>query len=291
MDAVLPLRLSGGYQDQDLGRARILLHSLEHFWADAVRLRLIVIAPAAEVPAIHAGLRPCRLPLAVLREEVLLPELTDVPEVRGWFRQMALKLDAHMLVPSDFFLTLDADLICTQPLSRDRLFHQGRALTDWEPRGHHRAWWEGSAAALGLPERPEEAAGETPGLSVTPELLSTRILRALERALHPGGGAEAWTTLLRRPGLWSEYSLYTLFAEQAGMLRQHHLEAGWMRAHNRSLRAEGNVWFAAQLADWTPARAFAPGARGFFAVCQSSTGADPRAVWRQVAPFIPGSPF
>jgi hypothetical protein len=83
MDAVLPLRLSGGYQD--LSRARILLHSLEHFWADAVPLRLIVIAPAADVPAIRAGLRPRRLPLAVLREEVLLPGLADLPGVRGFF--------------------------------------------------------------------------------------------------------------------------------------------------------------------------------------------------------------
>jgi hypothetical protein len=290
MDAVLPLRLSGDYQEQDLDRARILIHSLEHFWSDPEPLRVIVLAPAGDVPAIRAALAPGRLPLAVLREDLLLPGMDEVPRLRGWFRQMALKLAAHMLVPGDFYLTLDADLICTQPLSRQHLFVEGRALTDWEPRALHRPWWDGAADALGLPDWPGEALAR-PGLSVTPELLSTRIIRALEAALHPGGGTPAWMALLRRPGLWSEYSLYTLFAEQAGLLRDHHLDEAWMRRNRLSLRAAHNVWYAAELAEWNPARVFAPGARGFFTVCQSSTRLNPREVWDQVAPFIPGSPF
>lgn len=288
MDAVLPLRLSGDYQEYDLDRARILLHSLEHFWADATPLRLLVIAPANDVPVIRATLRPRRLQLVVIREDLLLPDLDTLPQVRGWFRQMALKLAAHRLVQNDFFLTLDADLICTRSLSRGRLFYDGRALTDWEPRALHQPWWNGSAAALGLPVPPEDA---SLGLSVTPELLSIYILQGLERALHPDGGAEAWMTLLRRPGLWSEYSLYTLFAEQEKLLHRYHLDPASMQSRRQTLRAGENVWFASEMAKWTPARAFASKAYGFFAVCQSSTRVDPRAVWARVAPFIPGSPF
>jgi hypothetical protein len=290
MDAVLPLRLSGDYQDQDLDRARILLHSLDHFWDDPAPLRVIVLAPIADVAAIRAALRPRRLQLAVVREEVLLPALPGLAQVRGWFRQMALKLAAHALVPGAFFLTLDADLICTRPISRERLFPEGLALTDWEPRDRHRPWWDGSADALRLRDWPGQRLA-LPGLSVTPALLSTRILRGLEAALHPAGGAAAWTALLHRQGLWSEYSLYTLFAEDAGLLRACHHGPDWMRAHRRSLRAGENVWFARQMQDWAPARAFAPDAGGFFMVCQSSTRVAPREVWQRVAPFIPGDPF
>ncbi|MBC9206298.1 hypothetical protein IBL26_05585 [Roseomonas aerophila] len=287
MDAVLPLRLSGGYQEHDLERARMLLHSLEHFWCGPEALRLIVIAPEGDVEAVRAALVPRHVRVVVVREGLLLPGLGAVPEVGGWFRQMALKLAAHVLVEGTFFLTLDADLVCIRPVSTDRLVREGRALTDWESRNLHRPWWAASAAALGV----EEAAERRPGMAVTPELLATEVLRRLQRALCAEGGPEAWMRLLRRPGLWSEYSLYTLFAERQGLLERHHHDLAWMRAHGQALRARQSLWSAAQLQDWQPEDAFAPEAVGFFMVCQSSTRIPPREIWERLAPFIPGSPF
>jgi len=287
MDAVLPLRLSGGYQEHDLGRARMLLHSLEHFWGGPEVLRLIVIAPEGDVEAIRAALVPRHVRVVVVREGLLLPGLAEVPEVGGWFRQMALKLAAHVLVEGPFFLTLDADLVCIRPVSADRLVREGRALTDWESRNLHRPWWAGSAAALGV----EEAAERRPGMAVTPELLATEVLRRLQRALCAEGGPEAWMRLMRRPGLWSEYSLYTLFAERQGLLDRYHHDLAWMRASGLALRARQSLWSAAQLQDWQPEDAFAPEAVGFFMVCQSSTRIPPREIWERLAPFIPGSPF
>jgi hypothetical protein len=287
MDAVLPLRLSGDYQEHDLDRARMLLHSLEHFWTGPAPLRLIVIAPEQDVEAIRAALVPRRLRVVVVREALLLPALAELPEVRGWFRQMALKLAAHVLVDGPFFLTLDADLVCVRPLSATLLLPQGRALTDWESRNLHRPWWAGSAAALGL----TEAAERLPGMAVTPELLSTEVLRRLQLALCPDGGAAGWMRLLRRPGLWSEYSLYTLFAERHGLLARFHHDHAWMQSGRQALRVRQSLWFAAHLHEWKPTAAFAPGATGFFMVCQSSTRIPPRQIWDQLAPFIPGSPF
>jgi hypothetical protein len=290
MDAVLPLRLSGSYRGQDLDRARILLHSLEHAWADPTPLRIIVIAPEQDVEAIRAALVPRRLRLVVVRETLLLPALPSLPEVEGWYRQMALKLAAHVLVRGPFYLTLDADLVAVQPISPSLLLPEGRALTQWERRDIHAAWWEGSAAALGMAEW-RGPAKNTPGLSVTPALLSTRIAAALQAALHAPGGAEAWMTLLRRPGLWSEYSLYTLLAEREGLLEAHHHDSAWMRAHPHALRSRENIWFPEQVEAWNPAPAFAPRAAGLFMICQSRTRIPPRHIWEKLAPHIPGSPF
>ncbi|CAM9511053.1 unnamed protein product [Ectocarpus sp. 12 AP-2014] len=97
--------------------------------------------------------------------------------------QMALKLLASSLVQTPFYLTLDADVLCSKDqLTEEDLLPQGKGNYVPEGRNVHSAWWSEAAKTLGVEENPT---GE--GFGVTPAVLSTRgATLALERlrAVH-----------------------------------------------------------------------------------------------------------
>jgi hypothetical protein len=286
MECVLPLRFSGVFQRHDFARARLLVHSLEHFWAASDPLALHIIAHDRDADIIAEMIRSEKLRIQVLPETAVLPCLAALPNVFGWLKQQALKIAAHRIVKGAFYLTLDADVICTKPFDDGSLIVGDRALTDWEPRAMHAAWWTGSADFL-----QQDCDTGRLGLAVTPAILATGVARALEARLHHLHGDAAYTRLLTAKHRWSEYSLYCLFAEGAGLMQQNHLTAAWMNEHNRSLRGPDNCWLHSQFATWNPARSFGAASPGYFVVCQSSTGIPASRVWQRVAEFLPGSPF
>ncbi|MGC1679795.1 MAG: DUF6492 family protein, partial [Pseudolabrys sp.] len=103
------------------------------------------------------------LPLTVINEEDLLPALRDFPKCGGWYRQQLIKLAAANLVNTEFFLTLDADVILCKPLRLEDLVRSGRALLHPADRHKHTNWWRGSSQVLGV-----SANLSMPGMSVTP---------------------------------------------------------------------------------------------------------------------------
>ena len=83
----------------------------------------------------------------MINEEDLLPALRDFPKCGGWYRQQLIKLAAANLVNTEFFLTLDADVILCKPLRLENLVRSGRALLHPADRHKHTNWWERSVAS------------------------------------------------------------------------------------------------------------------------------------------------
>jgi hypothetical protein len=85
------------------------------------------------------------------------------------------------------------------------------------------------------------------------------------------------------PNIWTEYNLYSLFAEKTGLWNQFHLGEGELpdvRLHCM----EQSIWSPEAFCGWRPAAALSGESPGYFLVLQSITAhalsfEDVRAKW------------
>ncbi len=282
MQAILPLKISGDWQEHDLERARILVRSIDHFW-QGEEFRLVIVARREELGIIRQNISSEKFQIDIIVEDDLLPVLKLFPHSSGWMKQQLIKLAAFKIISGTFFLTLDADLICTKPLYDGRFVVDGRALNDWDKRSVHANWWAGSSDFL-----KEDLDVHRPGLSVTPQVLSTSICEKLYDRLLELHGNGIWEKFFQSLNGWSEYTLYNIFAEKSGLLNEYHQTAAWVADKRLGLRCWDNFWEAADFENWDPARSFEPNSPGLFMVCQSNTRVPPEKVWNKVKVYMSG---
>ena len=171
MDAVLPLC------ERDLERALILVRSLrahalglENFW---------VITPASQLESVRERLTPeLGSRIRTVSETEVVPELRSFG-MGGWQVQQIIKLAMADRVESDFYLTLDADVICTRPVQLDELVRDGRAPVHVLDEDIRPAWYAWAAAVLGLTPVRQRILH-----NVTPTLLSRGGVLALAQHLE-----------------------------------------------------------------------------------------------------------
>lgn len=308
ISAVLPVKIEPLSRD-GLARAAILLQSLLRFLRLEDLHVLYVVHHERDAPqAFRAALqRFAALPIELIDEADLVPGLAGTSpgryrrrwfrRVRGhdWYRQQVVKLWAAERIETDFYLTLDADVICTRPTCAADLLVGDRAILDLERRTVHPGWWAASSRVLGVPDDPVEW-----GTSVTPVLLSREIVRGLLAFLAERGGRRGAVELLLSARGWSEYTLYDLFARKSGLLERHHHLDPHPERPSRAIRRRDALWRLDPdadeagreriLADWAE-RAFDPAQPGHFSLVQSNTGLRPEEVWRAVRDRIaPGAP-
>jgi len=259
----------------DLDRATVLFYTLARIPDDSFVASLIILTPEQDVYAVSSSpaiSSPLPFPVHVHGEAKLLGPLLAGRRHFPYAVQMALKLLVASIVETDHYLTLDADVLLLQPTLLPLLVQQGRALYQDESRGVHWAWWQGSAAVLGLDlsppppphphPHPQQPAGD--GFSVTPALLSTYgalvTLSLLKRRFSPSGG-EAWVSLwvsslgeaeaeaeegevtsggpLTAGGggamtVWTEYTLYRLALDSVGLFAALHTPSSFSSSSSPS---------------------------------------------------------
>jgi len=294
LDAILPLKIDGSYGVEDLRRTDILMASLSTFFEPNTLTTFLVVTPGNEVAAVSDYLS-CwpNLPIEVMAEEKLLPELVRFPALRGWRKQQLVKLASSRELSSEFCLTFDADVFSTRPTSRNDLLPEGRALMQYESRSLHPRWWSSSARLLSLkssvgdPER---------GMSITPAILSRSILDSLtgtlstsrfswaevlcrlHRPTHPSN----WTPARFLRSKWTEYSLYYLHAAAIGALDEYHVEGGTETTPQVLLGHEAHPFES-----WQPAYTFGPDNPALFCLVGSKSGLTPVEIWGVIDEFIP----
>mmetsp|Transcript_19257 Transcript_19257/g.27564 ORF Transcript_19257/g.27564 Transcript_19257/m.27564 type:complete len:248 (+) Transcript_19257:713-1456(+) len=87
---------------------------------------------------------------------------------------MAIKLLVAKMITTDFYLTLDADVILLRPFDLSYIIHQSsnRAIYRYESRSVHEHWWRGSESFLKIRNFPSSSQSMI-GFGVTPAVLST----------------------------------------------------------------------------------------------------------------------
>ena len=277
-----------------MDRARLLARTLGRFGHSISRLWLVA---SEEVLAQAAPL------FAPVVETEGVPERVWVPELGHWRRllrlpwngaarpgyraQQLIKLEAARWVETDFYLTLDADVLLTRDVPFDWLVQDGRARTVRFSGTDHRKWYRVAAEILGVPPSAWEH-------GVTPCLLSRRCALGLQAFLEQPVGRRdtrvamasahgitgGWRSLLLRRNDWTEYTLYHTFVEHGDFFDGHHFAVppeAWYG---------GNVWSAADWSSWNPRAAFAPDASHRFSVLGSKAGRSVDWIEGAVAPFL-----
>lgn len=93
---------------------------------------------ADERNSVARGLaRHPRVDVELLDETSFVPELGQFEPVGRWSKQMLLKLAFARVARSDFYVTLDADVVCVRSISERMLLPDDRALTEWEAEANH----------------------------------------------------------------------------------------------------------------------------------------------------------
>lgn len=289
VDLVLPVNPGSRSDDR---RMRIALSSLVRYLDPSCVGRLLIIVPdhvpKQAVRALTWEGRAVPYQTAVLHDHEVIGSNAWRSRVGSWYTQQFVKIGAADHLVSDFYVTLDSDVILTKPTGFDDLVIGGRAATLLYSREVHEHWWRASAQILGTEPRLEQ-----PGMGVTPAVLSGRIARGLMRYLEQ-----------RQQGLWyrgvvefiddqkarglykphhfkpsptpTEYTLYYLFAELSGLAARDHVKSDSLWCGQQVFRPDELLELPARL------QTAASGVGRFF-VLQSVLGASPEWVWERVA--------
>jgi hypothetical protein len=274
---LLPLKVSGRHYGENLARLDLLLSSLVHF-APGLLDELLVVVRADEADQIRRHLAGWSdLPIRMVIEDEHFPAFrryTRPWQVRPWQRQQVIKLNAPAMTDARFVLTLDPDVLARRPVTRDLLLPGGRAILEPEPRSVHPRWWHDSADLLDV-----EPELERPGINVTPAVLSTALLLEVQERLEAAGDRPWMDILLTSYCDWTEYTLYLLAAERAGLVVRDHIWADDPGAPAR-LHADPalSIWGGASPGRADVDRMFSADDPGLFAVVQSNTGLPADAV-------------
>jgi hypothetical protein len=272
LSAVLPLKVSGRHYADNLARLDLLFSSLLHFAPPGLLDELVVVARGDEAELIEPHLaRWPELGIRIVYEDDHFPafrRFTRPWQVRPWQRQQIIKLNAPAFTPASYVLTLDPDVIARRHLARGLLLPGGRALLEPEARAVHRRWWHDSADLLDV----DPGLGR-PGMTVTPAVLSTAILSAMQERLEQVAARPWMDVLLTSYCDWTEYTLYLLAAEHCGLVSRHHVWANDPEAPaHLQVDPSASIWDAAGASRANLERLFAAGDPGLFAVVQSSSG-------------------
>lgn len=253
----------------DAARALVLLGTLRG------DIEMLIVAPDRDIFALEALCGPRQ---RLLAESTLFENAIDA-RWPTYALQMALKLLVAPFIQTDFYLTLDADVVATRRFVDSMVLRDGRATLTPEPRSVHPHWWDGSADILGLGRDafPDARFGVTPAVLSTPGVLA--VLDLLRSALSArtahwqAAWLEAWG-----PGMWwSEYTLYRLGLDERRLFDTLHGDiAPPLLCHA--------VWFDDQL-PWDADAAFNESQPGcLFSLVQSSAKrASVATVARQVS--------
>lgn len=201
--------------------------------------------------------------ISVISETDLIPEdvllLCDnhLKSRSGWFKQQIVKLKAADIVQTDYYLILDSDCILRCPLNYSTLIRTNemghkRSYLQTEEIFKHPRWYKGSSKLLGITE-PFMKSLKGFGIGVTPQVLSIHIVKQLMKFLQEAHQVP-WPILLANnrfqgipPAIWTEYTLYYLFAERTGLLDKYHV-----LGRNNIANYYQSVWTDDQVDDWNP---------------------------------------
>lgn len=243
----------------------------------------------------------------------LLPDspYQDLTLWPGWTRQQVVKLACANLMQTPFYLVLDADVFMARHASvldllvtqdcRAELHHvcneeqqvAYRCKNDCYPmlgeqEDWHMRWWRNSAQTLQL----NVTFDWEYAIGVTPQILATDISLQLGKYIVNRFHVDSWVAYLldvfadrnhrqweashelQHDPAWTEYSLYYLFAQHAGVFEMYHASAPVLQA--------SAVWTWEQYEQWDPCRDTFNSSSGVLSLVQSNLKVPAETIWNKM---------
>lgn len=306
IDAVLPITL------KDYGRFTILQRTLDFFCEELLGV-IWVVVPDQDFAKIKSKIKGNNY--SVIPESKLIPEINFFPKRGGWFNQQLIKLAIAEYIATDFYLTLDADVICVKPTYLSDLVKDGRALYyiysldkfdfpewyDWAERVLKiqlpcRKYYNVTPAVLSKKAvlDLQEYLNKLSLAQISSQkeinffakndlmlLLARAALKVLPKKSVPREQLSGWKAYLLRNIPWTEYSLYYTFCEAQGLINKYHVPGEDCIYSN-----ENSVWYKQQYIDWNPKSCFTGERNFFFSVLQSTTQVSPDVIWERIKIYL-----
>ncbi len=271
--------------------------------------RLYVVVPGAAFATLLPQIRRVVgiLDVEVVPEERWVPEMKSFVHLPGWYRQQLVKLAAAEYVSTSYYLTLDADVVCTRAVTTTQLVPGGKAACFVIPTDEHPDWYDGAEAVLALraprrgvlhnvtpvvwsSEAVRELLAHLDGVARQGRYasglrgLQQRIFFTLHR-LGPHRHQRPWRGWLAASRPWAEYAMYFTFLEATGRFERYHFVSDCC-----IYDIERSIWWKSDDFDgWDPTPLFEGSGPPFFAVIQSNTHVAPERVWQKLSPWL-GTP-
>ena len=307
IDAVLPITL------KDFERFSILKQTLDRFCQNLLN-NIWVIVPDSDLQTIRHRIQEANY--HVISDSELVPEFNIFPKKGGWFKQQLIKLAIASRIESDFYLTLDADVLCIKSINFSDLIKDGRAVYYQYSREKFEfpEWYDWAYRVLNLAPFSNQSYH-----NVTPSVLSRDAVLQLQAYLTQCSSLQlktfrysslslrnkwllcrtklaqillpknsdlrqqllGWKAYLLRSVPWTEYSLYYTFCQAQGLLDKYHTQTD-----HCIYSTELSIWYKDQYTQWNPESWFSGQQKFFFCVVQSTTEISPAEVWQQVKPYL-----
>ena len=189
-----------------------------------------------------------------------LSALSLESKIDGYVLQMAIKLWVVNIVETDYYITLDADVILLRKFNFQDVIicdvseigeiTMKRGIYENEPRDVHINWWIHSSKLLNFGDLDEDydlSVDLHDGFGVTPAVMSvwgSRIL--IDRLQNVYGKNMVENVLLERfkMNIWTEYTMYALLLYEYGVFDSLHIEHD---TNNRKILHCNDVWYDHQL--------------------------------------------
>ena len=243
----------------------------------------------------------------------LLPDskFRDLTLWPGWTRQQVVKLACANLMKTPFYLVLDADIFVARQTHALDLFVRGPCQTEdhyvCDPLQHqsyrckndcypmlgtkedwHMRWWRNSAQTLQL----NVSFDWEYAIGVTPQILSTDISLQLGQYIEHRFHVSSWVAFLlevfadnnqrhweenhdlQHDPAWTEYSIYYVFAQHAGVFEKYHARAAVLQYNA--------VWTMDQYDGWDACKDTFDLDWGHFSLVQSNLKVPAETVWNKM---------
>ncbi|WNO11320.1 DUF6492 family protein [Teredinibacter sp. KSP-S5-2] len=294
ISAVIPVKLRHCEKKEGIKQCELLFRSLSKFCQEGTFKKIFVICPSIDLLELNVlSERWPELSIEVVDENVLIGHLRMKGFVDGWVLQQIIKLKAHELVETDFYLTFDGDCLCIRNMGYEDLVNDNKALIQLEDKKIHSQWWKGAAEVLDYPLDFNKI-----GMSVTPAILSRDVVKGLINELSlkyasweskllsycikfVNGQPRGWLP----HQIWSEYTLYFLYLEKHGLLWDYHFTFGgeyW----EETLISKKCCWVIDEYDQLEPEILFNGEGRGFFSVIQSNMNVPVAEIEALLSPYI-----
>eukprot|EP00299_Pterocystis_sp_00344_P008978 c3627_g1_i2.p1 GENE.c3627_g1_i2~~c3627_g1_i2.p1 ORF type:complete len:345 (+),score=58.47 c3627_g1_i2:251-1285(+) len=260
----------------DSGRVMNLVTSLNKFFDYESVLEILIVTPdrnAQGVAEVMLQLTPKFKMIHVLEDRELMQELATTPATHNnWVLQQVLKLLVANFVKSEFYLILDADVLCFKPTSFRDLIIEHRALCNMY-NSHsivtREDWWKGSETILDMNMTSPTYFG------VTPAILSKTIAIGAQNRIKEIHSNDDWAQALLGKPNFTEYCVYATYAIASDKFSKYHIPTrDGVYNHDLSVFWK-NQFQSLDLAKLVRQGAYVP---GFFVVVQSNTGISAEAV-------------
>jgi hypothetical protein len=221
-----------------LQRTRTLLTSFLKQFRQTDLAGFLVVAPARDLQLLSATIRSLTSdPRYKLLDELdVCPEIgkfiqPDTGEISGWRAQQVVKLAASEYVSSQYYVTLDSDIICMHRFGYDQLVKDGLAMTNCEQPADYMRLYTGSFALAEMSTKilRYRKSGEILGCGPcthaesgrfygeTPVVLRADMVSRLQAQMSERYSRH-WVEVLAAKRGWTEYGLYYHFLEMTGQM-------------------------------------------------------------------------